>query len=162
MNSPMLVVTAVFAAFQVGAPAFTENETDQWLEQRFTRTHRRGNYTTDPDQLKRFQPSGVCLNAYQLLDVAVVHNHALYWSSEDNPDDSKDMLASVVVFRNNKRVFAARGYKFRGFQLDQLNQLIQFDLWTGTMGHNQIRHFTLDFSGKALKVAEERRSTKDG
>ena len=121
MNAPLLIIAAGILALQVSVPNIRGREPDQWLHQRFTQTHRRGNYTTDPGQLKRFQPSGIAHKIYQLQDLVIVHNHALYWSDETAPDESKDMLASVIGFRNNKRVFAARGYKFLRFQSDALS-----------------------------------------
>jgi len=126
---------------------------DSWLERRFGRTGGEGHFSTDPHLLPRFVPSGVGWRIYQAGDVVILHNKALYWSHEENPDTSKDMLGSVLAYRGEELLFAARGYKFDDFVTDPDNSHIQFHVWSGVMGPQQIKQFQLDCSGKRLKCS---------
>lgn len=118
-------------------------------------------WSIDPAVTKAFEPSGVGSQIVRCGDFTVLYNHGLYWSGEENQDVSKDMQASVVIFKGEQRVFVARGYVFNAFNFAAASKVLNFRYWTGVQGHEQITEFTLDLSGDAIQIKTIRRSTKD-
>lgn len=88
-------------------------------------------WSVDPEVTKAFSPSGVGDQIIRCGDFTVLSNHGLYWSCEESRDTSKDMQASVMIFKGEQRVFVARGYKFLDFTYDAAANTLGFKYWTG-------------------------------
>jgi len=139
------------------------NAADDWAKQRFGRPHpAKFKFSLDPEVVKDFMPSGVGVSIVRCGDFTVLKNHGLYFSNEGNPDTSRDMLASIIVFKGNERVFVARGYKFTEIRHDAAKKTIQFDHWTGVQGDKEIEEVILDVGGERLGCKTLSRSTKGG
>ena len=93
--------------------------------------------------------------------ITVVSSHGLYWSGEENQDDSKDMQASVMIFKGEQRVFVARGYDFVTFNFDAATHALTFKYWTGVQGDKQLVLFTMALSSGVPQVETKFLSTKD-
>ena len=134
----------------------------EWARTRFGRVSPHpGNWTMDAETVQEFQPSGVGSQIYRAGEYTILHNHGLYWSDEENQDTSHDMHASVIIFKDNKRVFVGRGYRYDNFQVDLRKSRFSFNHWTGTMGDNQITCFEFHTNEKELKLTTRKRSTKE-
>jgi len=114
----------------------------------------------DRESVDRFLPSGVGCEIHRTGQYTILHNHGLYWSDEKNPDTSHDMHASVIVFRENRRVFVGRGYKYLGFRTDPKHSGFSFQHWTGTMGDDQITHFGFNVVDDELKLTVTQGTTR--
>ena len=107
----------------------------------------------DSQVIEGFLPSGIGSGVYRFGEYTVLHNHGVYWSAEDDPDTSRDMHASVVIFKNNRPVFVARGYQYSGFRHDRARNTFLFQHWTGAMGEDQITGFEFSIEEGALDLA---------
>lgn len=132
-----------------------------WVTERFGRPRQELNWSVDPRVIKEFMPSGVGDQIVRCGDYTVLSNHGLYFSYEEDPDSSKDMLASVIIFKGDQRVFVARGYKFSDFHFDSARNVLKFDYWTGVMGDQQIVEFTIAFTSSPIRCSNRFFSTKD-
>lgn len=149
----------LFCIFTLAAGELAENA---WLSERFGRlSPHPGYWIMDVRAVEQFQPSGVGLQVYTVGEYAILHNHGLYWSNEENRDSSKDMHASVIIFHNGQRVFVARGYNYSKFQTDPIGETFSFQHWTGTMGHEQLTVFQFRIRSEGLSVTTKKKSTKD-
>ena len=134
---------------------------DDWPRERFGRPHpAKLNLSLDAKVVREFLPSGVGTSVVRCGDYTVLKNHGLYFSNEDDPDTSRDMLASIIVFKGDHRVCVARGYKFAKVIYDPAEKTIQFDHWTGVQGDNEIEEVTLDLGGDRIGCEIQLRSTK--
>lgn len=133
-----------------------------WVEEQFGRpTPDVLHWSVEPAVTKAFKPSGVFDETIHCGEFTVVSNYGLYWSGEEDPDDSKDMQASVVILKEQQRVFVARGYEFDKFYYDDAKKTLNFHYWTGVQGDGQIVEFTMDFASGALQPKTRTLSTKD-
>lgn len=133
-----------------------------WVEERFGRpTPDVLHWSVEPAVTKAFEPSGVFDKIMHCGEFTVVSNYGLYWSGEGDPDDSKDMQASVVILKGQQRVFVARGYQFDKFNYDAAKKTLNFKYWTGVQGDGQIVEFTMDFASGTLQPKTRTLSTKD-
>ncbi len=160
----IIKMSALSATFFFSTLVFAIQDTDAnetWAKMRFGRlTPHPGYWTTDPQLIEEFVPSGIGYQVYQLSDYSVLHNHGLYWSNEEHQDTSYDMHASVIVFKNEQRVFVARGYRYDKFQIDSNTDKFSFEHWTGVMGDNQITIYNFSVESGVLKVTTYTRSTR--
>lgn len=132
-----------------------------WVEERFGRpTPDVLHWSVEPAVTKAFEPSGVFDEIMHCGEFTVVSNYGLYWSGEGDPDDSKDMQASVVILKGQQRVFVARGYQFDKFNYDDAKKTLNFHYWTGVQGDGQIVEFTMDFASGALQPKTRNLSSK--
>ena len=134
----------------------------EWVVTRFGRPDpHSANWSDQPEVARRFEPSGIGGEFHRVGDYTILHNSGIYWSGEKDQDDSKDMEASVIVFKGKSRVFVTRGYEFDEFQTDSKGQVFSFRYWTGVMGDGQIEYFNFDTTGDVLKITTHTKSTRD-
>ena len=134
--------------------------------------------TTDKEKIKRFIPSGQSkqkntktpLNSQQTIikQWRIVIYLPIFFSNEENPDTSKDQVASVLVYNLNdslseeeqlQPVFVAKGYQFSVIK-NPSNTNFDFILryWSGVMSCSLI---DIGFSHNVEFPSVEYRSTKD-
>ena len=118
-------------------------------------------WSVDPAVCKKFVPTGFGNQIVRCGDYTLLSNEGLYWSCEEDPDSSKDMQASVLIFKGEQRVFVARGYQFSKFNYDAARKVLTFRYWTGLMGDDQIIEITVDLSGEKIRIKTRSKSTKD-
>jgi hypothetical protein len=159
----IIAVISIASLLGLAVPlAGAEKPKTDWVKTRFGRVSPHpGYWTTDPERVGNFQPSGIGCQIYRIGEYTVLHNRGLYWSCEQNRDTSHDMHASVVVFRGKGRVFAARGYEFLTFHVDAGESAFSFQHWSGTMGDDQITCFDFSVTDGKLEVSTRKKSTKD-
>jgi len=149
----MVLLSAVLSTNALYAE--TSKQSTNWLTERFGRLlPHPGFWSAVESDVLAFQPSGVGENVYRFGDYSVLHNHGLYWSSSDEPDTSKDMHASVMVFKGQDRIFVARGYRYFNFESDAGSNTFSFSHWTGLMGDEQMTTYTFDSSRSEWTVTK--------
>ena len=134
--------------------------------------------TTNKEKIERFIPSGQSkqkntetpLDSQQTIikQWRIVIYSPVFFSNEENPDTSKDRVASVLVYNLNNSlsereqlqpVFVAKGYKFSVIK-NPSNTNFDFILryWSGVMGCSFI---DMGFSHNVELPSVEYRSTRD-
>ncbi len=140
---------------------------NDWASTRFGRiSPHPGFWSMNVEVVNAFQPSGVGCGVYRFNDYLILHNHGLYYGSEDPME--YDMHACVMIFKGNQRVFVARGYRYNDFEAkynpitsDHPGRFV-FKHWTGVMGDEQITVFDLTLDeADMLHVRTYELSTKD-
>ena len=127
-----------------------------WLEERFGRpTAFTLKWTANPEEIERFQPSGIGCQILRCGEYTLLHNHGLYYSNEENPSAAKDQQASVLLFRENQPVFVARGYKFHDFMTSADHSKVVFFNYAGRGNDGGLRRVTLFTAEDPLRVEVE-------
>lgn len=118
-----------------------------WVTTRYGRVLPQGFYSVEEKDCLRFVPSGKLDSTVQHGSLTIRIYHGLYYSSQENPDTSKDQQASVEVLNGDRRIFVARGYMFSEIGLDSKGYAtdIRFTHWTGVMGDEQVTVFSLRY-----------------
>ena len=162
MKKQVIAVCVVFLCGLALVMAGAKDAKMEWTQTRFGRmSPHPGNWTMDVKAVQDFLPSGVGAQIYRVGEYTILHNQGLYWSCEENQDTSHDMHASVIVFKDSKRVFVGRGYKYSDFQSNLKESTFSFQYWTGVMGDNQITCFDFNVVDDKLKLTIKKKSTKE-
>ncbi len=133
-------VLFAFAALAVVSSAFVfavfageESDGVDWLRAKNGReVFAKGFATADPLRAKDFVATGIAPKTITLNGYAVVLRSGIYYSDEENPDESRDIPASAEILKNGARWFAAKGYKFTNAREE--NGAIVVRHWQGKMG----------------------------
>lgn len=125
-----------------------------WATRLHGRGYTEGYHSVDPRICAEFIPSGALETEIQHKGLLVRFYHGLYFSDEENPDTSKDQLASVIIYQDGNRVFVARGYRFGELGIKSLGfkSKLAFTHWSGVMGDKQIQLFSGSYQDKQFQL----------
>lgn len=115
--------------------------------------------SADPEQMKRFTPSGEKPKIHKTGDWTIKIYPPVYYSNEENPDTSKDRPASVIVSYKGQSQFVGRGYMFEFIKSPKTKNkpLFLVRYWSGVMGCQLI---DISFKFPEKKPIVEYRSTR--
>ncbi|MRI32772.1 hypothetical protein EOPP23_07220 [Endozoicomonas sp. OPT23] len=156
-------LSTLFAVLAFTCFSVTSIAQDKWLSMKNGRLNQLY-YTSDPDQLNSFKPTGKL--DYELIkgNLSVKVFHGVYYSDQENPSTANDLPASMEITIDSKKVFSARGYKFGEAAIDTggYGATIAWTHWTGVMGTNQITLFKARYKHDDLSIESvSHHSTKD-
>ncbi len=118
-----------------------------------------GLITVNPDELQRFRVTGRVPNFLRFGPVVVEVRSGTFLSTSDDPDDSIDTPASVLVTFKGRRMAAAKGYRLGA---DVVKNGVEISHWNGEEGCS-VKTWRLQFIGERMAIdAVTQRSQEDG
>ena len=118
---------------------------------------RRGRYrfedgliTVDPEYLRRFLITDATASFLIFGDAVVESRPGKFISSEQSPDDSLDIPASVLVTYKGRRMAGAKGYQLAAEVLENGVEIIH---WNGKPGCS-LKTWLLQFAGERMIIKD--------
>ncbi|MCY4325942.1 MAG: hypothetical protein OXC81_08015 [Betaproteobacteria bacterium] len=134
-------------------PVFEEIDEDiftaDWLLARRGRYRfEEGLITVDPEHLRRFLITDMAASFLRFGKVVVETRPGKFISSEQEPDDSLDIPASVLITYKGRRMAGAKGYRLGAEVVDNG---VEITHWSGKDGC-AIKTWLLQFAGERMII----------